>query len=85
MMAWRQAGFDIIVLLTPDEVNDMDLGMEEQFARQNQIEFVSFPIVDRSIPESRPAALKLIERLEAELAKGKNINITAAKASGGRP
>ena len=62
---WRQAGFDIIVsLLTPDEADEMDLKMEERYSRQHQMEFVSFPIVDRSVPESRVGGLKLIERLE---------------------
>jgi protein-tyrosine phosphatase len=80
---WRRAGFDIIVsLLTPDEVAEMELGTEERYSREHQMEFVSFPIVDRSVPESRAAALKLIEHLEAELAHGRNINIHCRQGIG---
>ncbi|HTS51441.1 MAG TPA: protein-tyrosine phosphatase family protein [Bryobacteraceae bacterium] len=80
---WRQAGFDIIVsLLTPDEADEMELGMEQRYSREHELEFVSFPIVDRSVPESRAAALKLIEHLEAELARGKNINIHCRQGIG---
>jgi len=79
---WHQAGFDIIVsLLTPDEVDEMDIGLEERYSRHNHMEFVSFPIVDRSVPDSR-AALKLIERLEADLARGKSINVHCRQGIG---
>jgi predicted protein tyrosine phosphatase len=80
---WRQAGFDIIVsLLTPDEADEMDLKMEERYSRQHHMEFMSFPIVDRSVPESRAAAMKLIEHLEAELARGKNVNVHCRQGIG---
>ena len=83
MNGWRQAGFDIIVsLLTPDEVVEMDLGIEEQYSREHELQFVSFPIVDRSVPESRAAALGLIEQLEADLAHGKSINIHCRQGVG---
>lgn len=83
MKGWRQAGFDIIVsLLTPDEAAEMDLKMEERYSRQHHMEFVSFPIVDRSVPESRVGALKLIEQLEAYLAHGKNINLHCRQGIG---
>ena len=80
---WQAAGFEIIVsLLTPDEVAEMELGMEERYSREHQLEFVSFPIVDRRVPESRAAALKLIERLEAALARGRNINVHCRQGIG---
>ena len=83
LKGWRQAGFDIIVsLLTPDEADEMELRMEERYSRQHHMEFVSFPIVDRSVPESRAEALKLIERLEAALANGKNINVHCRQGIG---
>ena len=80
---WRAAGFDTIVsLLTPDEVEEMDLQKEAQYCHQNHLELVSFPIVDRSVPDPRAATLQLIERLEADLARGKSINIHCRQGIG---
>lgn len=80
---WRDAGFDLIVLpLTPDEVDEMDLKMEERRSGRHRIEFISFPIIDRSVPESRSATIQLIERLERDLSKGK---IIAGRGSAARP
>ncbi len=81
--SWRDAGFDVIVcLLTPAEAEEMDLELEEEYSRRRDVEFISFPIVDRSVPESRAATLKLIERLEAELTQGKSINIHCRQGIG---
>lgn len=81
--SWRAAGFDVIVsLLTPQEVEEMDLKQEGQYCRQNHISFLSFPIVDRGVPESRPAALRLLEQLEAELALGKTVNVHCRQGLG---
>jgi protein-tyrosine phosphatase len=81
--SWRDAGFDVIVsLLTPAEAEEMDLKLEEEYARRRDVEFISFPIVDRSVPESRAATLTLIERLEAELNQGKSINIHCRQGIG---
>ena len=83
MKRWRDAGFDLIVsLLTPDEVDEMDLKMEDQCSGRHHIEFISFPIIDRSVPESRSATIKLIERLEGDLSKGKSINIHCRQGIG---
>lgn len=83
MKAWHQDGFHIILsLLTPDEVEEMDLAMEEPYAGKHGMEFLSFPIVDRSVPDSRPAVLKLIERLEGELGRGKSLNVHCRQGIG---
>lgn len=80
---WREAGFDVIVsLLTPQEVEEMDLAQEARYCGQNNIDFVSFPIVDRSVPESRAAALKLVQQIEADLARGKSVNVHCRQGIG---
>jgi protein tyrosine phosphatase (PTP) superfamily phosphohydrolase (DUF442 family) len=72
--SWRRAGLDIIVsLLTPDEEEALDLQREEQFCRDNGLDFRSFPIVDRSVPASEVKAMRLIEQLDTDLTQGKNI------------
>lgn len=81
--SWRAAGFDVIVsLLTPQEVEEMDLAEEAHYCRQSHLDFVSFPIVDRSVPESRAAALKLVQQIEAELARGKSVNVHCRQGIG---
>jgi protein-tyrosine phosphatase len=81
--SWHASGFDVVVsLLTPEEVDEMDLQQEARFCQLNQIEFVSFPIVDRSVPPSRTDALRLVERLDAALAHGKRINIHCRQGIG---
>lgn len=81
--SWRAAGFDVIVsLLTPQEVEEMDLAEEAHYCRQSHLDFVSFPIVDRSVPESRAAALELVQQIEAELARGKSVNVHCRQGIG---
>ena len=80
--SWRDGGFDVIVsLLTPREAEEMDLSQEAGCCRQNHIDFISFPIVDRSVPESG-AASKLILRIEADLSQGKSVNVHCRQGIG---
>ena len=83
MKTWRTAGFDEIVsLLTAEEVEEMDLQHEPRLSRSNDMRFVSFPIADRGVPESRSATLQLVEQLSAELDRGKSINIHCRQGIG---
>ena len=83
LRAWRDAGVEIIVsLLTPEEAREMDLTQEEAYSRERGLEFISFPIEDRSVPESRDLVLKLVEQLESRLASGKNVNIHCRQGIG---
>src|SRR3954447_4139102 len=67
--AWRRAGVDVVLsLLTPAETNDLVIASEEAACRANGISFMSFPIPDRGVPESRSAALDLLPQLDAALA-----------------
>ena len=60
----------------------MDLAEEAHYCRQSHLDFVSFPIVDRSVPESRAAALELVQQIEAELARGKSVNVHCRQGIG---
>ena len=72
--AWRQAGLDVVVsLLTQDEVADLDLTQEAKLSRAKGIEFVVFPIPDRSVPLSRKDTVELVKILHTLLAEGKNV------------
>jgi protein-tyrosine phosphatase len=83
MRSWRRAGVGLVVsLLTPDEVEDLGLQNEPMECRENGIEFISFPIVDRSVPASEGDAVRLIERLDAELDRGRNIVVHCRQGVG---
>ncbi|KTE30485.1 MULTISPECIES: protein-tyrosine phosphatase family protein [unclassified Sphingopyxis] len=53
---WRRSGVEIVIsLLEREEVDDLDLGREKALCERNGIEFLSWPIPDRGLPESRAA------------------------------
>jgi protein-tyrosine phosphatase len=80
---WRVKGVDMVVsLLTPFEVKEMELQDEGLYCRQNKIEFVSFPIEDRMTPASDADAIRLIEKLDSDLAHGKNVVIHCRQGIG---
>ncbi len=81
--SWRQAGVGAVVsLLTSAEVADLDLAQEAELCRAHQIVFVSFPIVDRSVPPSRKATVALVQRLDALLTAGANVVIHCRQGVG---
>ena len=81
--AWRSAGVDIVVsLLTTDEITDLDLVTEQTLCEAHQIQFISFPIIDRGVPASTHAALELFTTLSNQLAEGKSIAIHCRQGIG---
>jgi hypothetical protein len=52
--AWRAIGMNVVVsALTADEAHDLELDDEAKACREEGLDYVSFPIEDRSVPESR--------------------------------
>jgi protein-tyrosine phosphatase len=69
--ALSHEGFTFVVsLLTEQENQELGLADEESVCRRNAIDFYSFPIVDRSIPESRSEFEALAEHLLGRIKKG---------------
>ena len=80
---WHSSDLKAVVsLLTAEEVEDLDLQKEEHYCQKNGIQFLSFPIIDRSVPSSESDAIWLVQRLEADLDQGKNINIHCRQGIG---
>jgi protein-tyrosine phosphatase len=74
--SWRQTGVDVVVsTLEPEEANELDLRTEPEVCEAIGIEYISFPIADRSTPPSLTATMKLARQLEAGLLAGKRIAI----------
>ena len=84
--AWANAGLDVIVsMLDAEETQAFDLKREAEFCEANGIEFIAFPVTDRSIPNSNQALYNLTEKLKTSLLKGKNIGIHCRQSIGRAP
>lgn len=81
--AWQQAELDVIVsLLTTEENADLDLQREAELSRSAGLIFISFPIVDRSVPAARSDAWELLDELISLLNSGKKIGIHCRQGIG---
>ena len=71
VLAWRDDGVTLVVsLLDRDEVQELDLEHEADLCRDKGIEFISFPIRDRSVPTSFEAAAPLARLLADKINDG---------------
>lgn len=81
--SWAAAGVDILLsLLTPGEEAELDLSDEKPLCEAHGIRFLSFPIIDRSVPASKEAARKLVSELADELNEGKSIAVHCRQGIG---
>lgn len=65
---------DVLVsFLGPFEVEELDLSREATVCARNQIEFISFPITDRSTPTSMIESIVLVRGLSAHIKSGKSV------------
>ena len=81
--SWHEAGMDIIVsLLTPPEIEELDLALEEESSQARDIEFISFPIPDRDVPASREAITTLAHKLETAVTSGKSVGVHCRQGIG---
>jgi protein-tyrosine phosphatase len=80
---WKQAGIDAVLsLLTSDEERELDLGDEEGQVRAQGMEFTSFPIPDRQIPNSETKWAASLERVTRTLSTGKNVLVHCRQGIG---
>ena len=81
--AWREAGIDIVVsLLEPDEETELALVGESVSSAASGLEFRSFPIPDRSVPNSREAVAQLVDQIVEALHAGKNVALHCRQGIG---
>jgi protein-tyrosine phosphatase len=74
--SWKSSCVDLVVsLLERDEVSELGLQREAELCRSNGIDFMSFPIPDRGLPESQKEALRISRLLAAGLRDGRSIAI----------
>ena len=81
--AWREAGIDVIVsLLEPGEEAELALVGESASSAASGLEFRSFPIPDRSVPNSREAVAQLTDQIVNALHAGKNVALHCRQGLG---
>jgi len=80
---WRSAGLDVIVsLLEKEEAVQLELADEPNFARANDLVFISFPIPDRGVPATVSDALRVLRTIQDALEQGKKLAIHCRQGVG---
>jgi hypothetical protein len=73
---WRAADVGIVVsLLEPHESAELGLAAEGELCRRAGMDFISFPIADRGVPDSLRRSTGLARQLAHDLAAGKAIAV----------
>jgi protein-tyrosine phosphatase len=72
----RRAGVDVIVsALTPTENEELGLVKESQCCQNSGMEFLSFPIEDRSVPSSSSEFNEVVDSVIDSLRKGRGVAV----------
>ena len=79
----KQLEVDAVVsLLESHEINDLDIADEAHLCREQNIEFLSFPIVDRSVPVSLPEFSRFAESVALLLRENKSVVVHCRQGVG---
>jgi protein-tyrosine phosphatase len=74
--SWKREPVDLAVsLLSPAEVAELNLRDEASICHKHGIEFISFPMLDKSVPDSLTHARTLVSKIGDALSEGKNVAI----------
>jgi len=75
ILAWRNDGIDCVVsLLEPSEIPALDEA-ESELCREFGIEFLSFPIPDKSVPPSLESFVRIVGLLAERIKSGHSVAI----------
>jgi protein tyrosine phosphatase (PTP) superfamily phosphohydrolase (DUF442 family) len=73
---WKASGLDMVVsLLERDEVSELGLQREAELCRSSGIEFLSFPIPDRGVPENGADVLQIASSIASGIAGGRSVAV----------
>jgi len=80
---WRSAGIEMVVsLLDLEEQDELGLTDEGPLAESHDIRFVSFPILDRGVPQSLSATAALLAKVREAVDNGKNVGVHCRQGIG---
>lgn len=72
----HRRGVDVLVsLLTRDEIDELELHKLDECCRSQGVVFLSYPIVDRTVPVSLDETARLVGALSGYLAEGKGVAV----------
>jgi protein-tyrosine phosphatase len=81
--SWKRQGVGAVLsLLTPPEEKDLDLAGEGKIVQSQGLQFISFPILDRQVPNSQTAMALVLERASNTLANGTNLVVHCRQGIG---
>src|SRR5438552_3679782 len=64
----RNQGVDTVVsLLTTNEMTELGLSNEPMLCQRDHIEYISYPIADRQVPDSTASTIELVRRIRTQL------------------
>jgi protein-tyrosine phosphatase len=73
---WKTSGLDVVVsLLEEEEVSELGLRREAELCRTAGIDFLSFPIPDRGVPESQRDVLQMANSIAQGVKDGRSIAV----------
>ena len=76
MLALRKAGIDVVVsMLEKEEARELGLALEAVSATRANLQFVNFPIPDRSTPIDLRAFEEFLKDVENLLASGRRVGV----------
>lgn len=74
LAAWKRLGVNRVVsLLTPEEMDDLDLNAEAKECGAEGMTFVSLPIPDREVPEDRTLFFQVADLLAERVDAGESV------------
>jgi protein-tyrosine phosphatase len=81
--SWKKSGLNVVVsLLMPEESLEFDLQNEGSSCEVHGIQFMSFAIPDRGVPDSWRDAGQLVGQLREQIAEGRNVAIHCRQGIG---
>ena len=81
--SWQQAKIHTVLsLLEPAEETSLDLEDEANQAKHQGMRFISLPIPDRQVPSSESELTAILEKIDADLASGKNVVVHCRQGIG---
>jgi hypothetical protein len=76
ILGWRAQGIDTVIsLLEQQEVSELGLQREAALCREQDMEFLSFPIPDRGVPGSLRDAVTLAQGLSTRIGEGRGVAV----------
>lgn len=80
---WKNNDIDVVVsLLTKQEQRELDLTQEDKESTKRGIEWIHFPIPDRSVPSSWQEMQGLVDQISVLVTQGKNVGIHCRQGIG---